>query len=131
MHFKHPRVFAVNRIASLTFRDKTTTTKPILYFDLILMSTLTWVTEKVLERDKKQRRPISLEKKHKNFKKREMLATTKVKMSGSENKRQQEHIKHVTRKFLELSCCSRAKQRQRNVQLRKCATRAKVFFFFC
>ena len=59
-----------------------------------------------------------------------MLATTKVKMSGSENKRQQEHIKHVTRKFLELSCCSRAKQRQRNVQLRKCATRAKFFFFF-
>ena len=43
-------------------------------------------------------------------------------------KNQQEHIKHVTRKFLEVSCCSRAKQRQRNVQLRKCATRAKFFF---
>ena len=29
---------------------KTTTTKPILYFDLILMSTLAWITEKELER---------------------------------------------------------------------------------
>ena len=32
-----------------------------------------------------------------------MLAATKVKMSGSEKKSQQEHIKHVTRKFLEVS----------------------------
>ena len=37
-----------------------------------------------------------------------MLAATKVKMSRSE-KSQQEHIKHVTRKFLEVSGCSRAK----------------------
>ena len=59
------------------------------------MSTLTWITAKELERDKKQRRPISLEEKHKNFKKEEMLAATKVKMSGSE-KSQQEHIKHKT-----------------------------------
>ena len=33
-------------------------------------------------------------------------------------------IKRVTKKFLEVSCCSRAKQRQRNVQ-KKCAARAK------
>ena len=45
-----------------------------------------------------------------------MLAATKVKMSGSEKKSLQEHIKHVTRKFLEVSRCNRAKQRQRNVQ---------------
>ena len=34
-------------------------------------------------------------------------------------------IKHVTKKFLEVSRCSRAKQRQRNVQKSKCAARAK------
>ena len=33
----------------------------------------------------------------------------------------------VTRKLLEVSRCSRAKQRQRNVQ-RKCAPRAKLLF---
>ena len=54
----------------------------------------------------------------------------KVKMSGSE-KREQEHvyeispIKLVTKKFLEVSRCSRAKQRQRNVQ-KKCDARAKL-----
>ena len=36
-------------------------------------------------------------------------------------------IKCVTRKFLEVSRCSRAKQRQRNVQ-KKCAARAKLLF---
>ena len=36
-------------------------------------------------------------------------------------------IKAVTRKFLEVSRCSRAKQRQRNVQ-KKCAARVKLFF---
>ena len=36
-------------------------------------------------------------------------------------------IKRVTRKFLEVSRCSRAKQRQRNVQ-KKCAARAKLLF---
>ena len=36
-------------------------------------------------------------------------------------------IKSVTRKFLEVSRCGRAKQRQRNVQ-KKCAARAKLFF---
>ena len=37
------------------------------------------------------------------------------------------YIKRVTRKFLEVSRCGRAKQRQRNVQ-EKCAARAKYFF---
>ena len=56
-----------------------------------------------------------------------MLAATKVKMSGSENKSEQEHIKRVTRKFLEVSYWSREKQRPINV-LKKCDERAKLFF---
>ena len=36
-------------------------------------------------------------------------------------------IKLVTKKFLEVSRCSSAKQRQRNVQ-KKCAARAKLLF---
>ena len=57
----------------------------------------------------------------------------KVKMSGSEKKKVNENtydissIKRVTKKFLEVSRCSRAKQRQRNVQ-KKCAARAKLLF---
>ena len=47
LHFQHPGILAVNHIAARTFRDKkATTTKPILSF---LKSTLTWITEKVLE----------------------------------------------------------------------------------
>ena len=54
----------------------------------------------------------------------------KVKMSGSEKKVNENtydisSIKRVTKKFLEVSRCSRAKQRQRNV-LKKCAARAKL-----
>ena len=49
-----------------------------------------------------------------------ILATTQVKMSelkkGNKNRYDISSIKRVTRKFLEVSCCSRAKQRQRNVQ---------------
>ena len=56
----------------------------------------------------------------------------KVKMSGSEKKVNENaygisHIKRVTKKFLEVPGCSRAKQRQRNVQ-KKCAARAKLLF---
>ena len=36
-------------------------------------------------------------------------------------------IKRVTKKILEISHCSRAKQRQRKVQ-KKCAARAKLLF---
>ena len=51
LHFKHPHVSAVNRLATRTFREeKIATTKLILSFDSILMSTLTWITEKELER---------------------------------------------------------------------------------
>ena len=56
----------------------------------------------------------------------------KVKMIGSEKKVNENtydttSIKHVTKKFLEVSRCSRAKQRQRNVQ-KKCAARVKLLF---
>ena len=53
-------------------------------------------------------------------------------MSGSENKVDKEtcdisSIKRVPKKILEVSRCSRAKQRQRNVQ-KKCAARTKLLF---
>ena len=55
-----------------------------------------------------------------------------VKMSGSEKQVNENTYdisskKRVTKKFLEVSRCSRAKQRQRNVQ-KKCAARAKLLF---
>ena len=61
-----------------------------------------------------------------------MLAATKVKVSGSEKKGNKNtydisSIKRVTRKFLGVLRCSRAKQQQRNVQ-KKCAARAKLLF---
>ena len=56
----------------------------------------------------------------------------KVRITGSEKKVNENtydisSIKRVTKKFLEVSRCSRAKQRQRNVQ-KKCAARAKLLF---
>ena len=56
----------------------------------------------------------------------------KVKMSVSVKKVNKKtydisSIKRVTKEFLEVSRCSRAKQRQRNVQ-KKCAARAKLLF---
>ena len=45
----------------------------------------------------------------------------------SENTYDISSIKRVTKKFVEVSRCSRAKQRQRNVQ-KKCAARAKLLF---
>ena len=57
---------------------------------------------------------------------------SKVKMSGSEKKVNENtydisSIKRVTKTFLKVSPCSRAKQRQRNVQ-KKCAARTKLLF---
>ena len=56
----------------------------------------------------------------------------KVKMSGSENKVNKKtydssSIKRVTKTFLEVPRCGRAKQRQGNVQ-KKCAAGAKLPF---
>ena len=56
-----------------------------------------------------------------------------VKMSDNEKKKVNKNtydissIKRVTRKFLEVSRFSGAKQRQKNVQ-KKCAARAKLLF---
>ena len=56
----------------------------------------------------------------------------KVKMSGSEKEVNENtydisSIKRVSKKFLKVSRCSRAKQRQMNVQ-KKFAARAKLLF---
>ena len=56
----------------------------------------------------------------------------KVKMSGSENNVNHKtydipSIKRITKKFLEVSRCSRVKQRQKNGQ-KMCASRAKLLF---
>ena len=62
-----------------------------------------------------------------------MLAATMVKMSNSENKYMNKNtynissIKRVTRKFLEVSCCSHAKQWQRNIE--KSVLHVKSCFF--
>ena len=49
-------VFSVeNRIATRTFREKTTITVSSLFFDLILISTVAWITEKELERETKSK----------------------------------------------------------------------------
>ena len=62
-----------------------------------------------------------------------MLAVTKEKMSGSEkvskNMYNISSIKCVARKFLDVSRCSRAKQRQRNVQKKEVFCMGKVVFF--
>ena len=51
----------------------------------------------------------------------------KEKMSSSEKKvNENTYDISSTKAFLEVSCCSRAKQRQRNVQ-EKCAACAKLF----
>ena len=58
----------------------------------------------------------------------------KVKRSGSEKKVNENTFyisskKRVTTKFLEVSRCSRAKRRQRNVQ-KMCAARGKLLFYW-
>ena len=78
-----------------------------------------------------------LEEQHENFvaavTKWEMLAATNARWKWvavkKVNKKTHDisSIKRVTKKFLEVSHCSRAKQRQRNVQ-NKCAARAKLLF---
>ena len=93
--------------------------------------------ERARARDKKQRRQISLEEKHENLiagvRKWEMLAATKVKMSGSEKKQwtgTHTSIQHFPYKMCnqEVLCCSCAKQQQRNVQ--KSVLQVQSCFFF-
>ena len=91
------------------------------------MSTLTWITEKELERDKNKGDQFRWKKNIKNFKKGGNASGHQGENERQRKKSQQEHIKHATRKFLEVSGCSRAKQRQR-LYKKKCAARAKLFF---
>ena len=85
------------------------------------MSTLTWITEKELERNVKNKETNFVGRKTTILYITTVRKTRKVSshQSGNERRRkksEQEHIKRVTRKFLEVSRCSRAaKQRQRNV----------------
>ena len=83
------------------------------------------LNEKKSDRELERKiRSYLLEEQHENVlaavKKWEILAATKVKMSEwkkvNNNRYDISSIKRVTRKFLEVSRCSRAKQRQRNVQ---------------
>ena len=76
-----------------------------------------------------------LEEQRENFlatvRKREILAATKEKMSEKKvnnNRYDSSSIKRLTRKFLEVSRCGRAKKRQRNVQKKVCCTCKVVFF---
>ena len=91
-----------------------------------------------LEREIKNKGDIFLlEEQHENFvaamKKWEMLAATNARWKSAAIKWKKVNgntydisfIKRVTKKFLEVSRCSRAKQRQRNSQ-KKCAARAKL-----
>ena len=95
-------------------------------------------TRRSRARDKKKQKKTCifwLEEQHENF----VAAVTnasghqcKVKMSGSEKKVNENtyvifYKKRVTKKFLEFSRCSLAKQWHSNVQ-KKCAARAKLLF---
>ena len=77
---------------------------PTLSFDLISMSTLTWITERARARVKNQRRPISLEEKQKEF----IAAVRKrgnISRQQGENERQRkksEQAEHIH--FLRKTC---------------------------
>ena len=86
-HFKHPGRFGGKWPPGLLERENNN--KAESFFDLNLMATMAWMTNKVLEWGiKTQWRRILLDEKHKNFiaaeRKWEMLAATNVKMSNSE-----------------------------------------------
>ena len=139
VHFKHPCILVVNHMATWTFREKKQQHSWVWFFNLILMYTLTWITEKELElelKNIKQRRRILLQG---NFivvvRKLEMLAATKVKMSNSKkmqtNKQTKAHatlispIKHVTRKFRVVVM---KKKSGKEMYKKVCCTSKVVFF---
>ena len=108
LHFKYPLVSVVNRITTRTFREKKKQGRSILSFNFILMSTLTWITEKELEREIKNKGD-QYRRKNNMKKMRNASSPHSVKMIGSEQKSEQERyntlntssIKRVDRKFLE------------------------------
>ena len=116
-----PRVSVVNHMATGTLRERqrekttTTTRKPSLSFDWILMSTLTWKTEKELKREILNNGDQFHWKKNIKIlqaavRKWEMITATKVKMCGNKKK-----VSGDTQHFLHKTC-SRGKQRQRDVR---------------
>ena len=128
----HPRNFGSEKILRTGYISpyvhpleiKTTTTKADSFFRLNFNVYIDVDNkQRARAKDKNQRRPISLEEKHNTF-----IAAVRKRGNASchqaENERQrkeieQDHIssiKRVTRKFPEVSRCSRAKQRKRNVQ---------------
>ena len=102
LHFKQPRLFAVNRMATRTFREKqqqqsrvffsTGFQNPVVSVD-IKMSTLTWITEVEVGREiNKQRRIISLEENMKKVKRwwGNEKCQTSTTMNASKTKKQTE-----------------------------------------
>ena len=92
------------------------------------------------ERDQRKKEHFLLEEQNENFvaavTKGEMLPATNtkwkeaaVKKKVNENTFYISSKKRVTTKFLEVSRCSRAKRRQRNVQ-KMCAARGKLLFYW-
>ena len=54
VYFKHPCILVVNHMATWTFREKKQQHSWVWFFNLILMYTLTWITEKELELELKK-----------------------------------------------------------------------------
>ena len=125
LHVKHPHVSAVNRLATRTFREEKTSNNKAGSFFRLDFNVYTDVDNRERARAKDKKTREKKKEEHENFiaavRKWEMQAATKVKISGSDKKVNRNtydfsSIKRVTRKFLDVSRCSRAKQRQRNVQ---------------
>ena len=135
-HFKHPRVLVVSRIATRTSREKKNNSKAESLVYIFVDN-----RERARTRDTKQRRQISPEQQHENYiaagRRWEMRATSEVKISGNWKKKQKgaQETKYFVSTceivFIkgcnseEVSCCSHAKQRQRN--WKNCSGRAKSF----
>ena len=140
LHFKYTRVSAVNRIATRTFRDKKQQQRSRI-FHSTQFNVYIGVDnrERARDRDKKTKETNFVWRITWQF----YSGCEKTRnASGHQGKKERQQkkkanrmtynicsIKRVTRKFLEVSRCRRAKQRQRNLQ-RRCAARAKLFFFF-
>ena len=141
LHVKHLHVSAVNRLATRSFREEKTSNNKAGSFFRLDFNVYTDVDNRERARAKDKKTREKKKEKHENFiaavRKWEMQAATKVKISGSDkkvnrNKYDFSSIKRVTRKFLDVSRCSRAKQRQRNVQKSVLNEQSCCcWFFFC
>ena len=138
LHFKYTRV-AVSRIDTRTLEIKNNNNEADSFFRLNL-NVYIGVDNRESARvsDKKKTKETNFVwritwKFYSGCEKMRNASDTKVKTSGSEKRVDRttyniSSIKRVPRKFLEVSCCHRVKQRQRNVQ-KVCCTCKVVFFF--